>query len=100
MSQTHTETHAKPQHGEDKKHGDPLDSAMTEADAHSNPDRPVDPVPAPEQSTHSHSHAAHLKDANTKEDNYVTGVREGANPNTLRQPPSFQERAGRATKGS
>ena len=100
MSQTHTEPHAKLQHGDDKKHGDPLDSAMKDTDVHDDAGTSVGPVPTSEHGTHAHSHAAHLAETDTKEASYEAGVRGGANPNTLRQPPSYQERAGRATKGS
>ena len=94
MSQSHTE-HAQPQHGEVKKHGDPLDTEITHPDIQN-----TDPVPTPDPEAHSHSHAAHLADTNQKEDAYEDSVRAGSNPNVLRQPPSHQERAGRATKGS
>ena len=99
MSQTHTE-HAHLQHGDDKKHGDALESAMKDADTHNTEGAAADPVPTPDKGAHSHSHAAHLADTDTREASYEAGVREGANPNTLRQPPPYQERAGRATKGS
>lgn len=99
MSQTHIE-HAHEQHGEDKKHGDALESAMKDADTRNVEGAAADPVPVPDQGTHAHSHAAHLADSKAGEDGYEASVRQGANPNILRQPPSYQERAGRATKGS
>ena len=98
MSQTHTETHAKPQHGDDKKHGDVLESAMKDADTHNVEGAAADPVPVPDHGSHSHSHAAHLRDGEHAETKPQGNLRQGSNPGALRQPPMTVDRIGKRTK--
>lgn len=95
MSQTHTEK-AK---GEFKKHGDILESAIKEFDAHAVDPEGVDPVPPPDTGGHPHSPAAHL-DTDAKPHTKPAGdLRQGAAPGALREPPQEVSRIGKEHRG-
>ena len=56
----------------------------------------ADPIPAPEQGGHAHSHAAHLEtpgDVNSKPAG--NNLHEGVTPGALRQPASIAQRNGK-----
>lgn len=89
--------HAKPEPEEFKKHGDLLE-AIKESDARSE-NKPVDPIPAPENGGHARSAAAHLGNthADTHEKNAYKNP--GSHPTALREPPQEISRIGKQHRG-
>ncbi len=61
----HSKSHAEKQHGEEKLHGDPLDTAVSSAGEHESQQATArqSAIPAPEDGGHARSHAAHLGNA-------------------------------------
>ena len=81
-----------------KKHGDVLEEAMHDADRHNVEGQKADPVPMPDNGSHSHSQAAHLGSAHgsTKP---AGNLRQGASPGQLREPPQDISRVGKQHRG-
>ncbi len=92
-----SQTKAHPEHESGKKHGDALETAMHEADAHTIEGAKVDPVPPAEHGGHAHSAAAHLEGGkpNTKP---AGNLRQGSHPEQLREPPVVVQKAGKQHK--
>ena len=58
-------------------------------------DPSTDPIPAPEQGPHAHSHAAHLETDASEHVKPAGNLRQGAAPSALRQPPEVMTRVGK-----
>ena len=84
------------QNQQQKRHGDIMERAIEEADMHaSGGARNVDPVPAPDNGSHSHSHAAHLG-GNVQEHTRTPGnLPTGPASQELREPPMDINRIGK-----
>lgn len=78
-----------------KKHGDPLDSAMQDADRHNVEGDAADPVPPAEDGGHSHSAAAHLEIGGKAHTKPAGNLRQGSHPGALREPPMVVQRVGK-----
>ena len=89
---------AKPQHGEEKKHGDALQQAMKDFDRGAE-GREADPVPMPDSGGHSHSHAAHLSGGEPDTKRRLPDLRRSPAPGALRQPPAVVQRIGKQHRG-
>lgn len=100
MSQTHTDPGGKGL----KRHGNPLDSAISGAPIEKpkspSPDfEPSAAVPPAEEGGHSHSAAAHLHIAGKPHTKPEGVLRNGAPPDAIRQPPSIVQRVGKGRRG-
>ena len=58
-------------------------------------DSVAEPIPAPEQDSHAHSHAAHLHTDASEHTKPAGNMRQGAAPGALRQPPEVMTRIGK-----
>lgn len=94
-----SQTHAKPQNEEQKKHGDALNQAMDDFDRHGTEDGKADPVPPADQSQHAHSHAAHLGEVDEDTKRRFPDLRTSPAPGALRQPPMEPQRIGKDHRG-
>lgn len=90
--------HAHEQKEEMKKHGDTLERALKEVDAHTTAasgNKDIDPVPTPDDGGHAHSHAAHLGAHVNDHTKPAGNLRQGASPGELREPPQEVSRIGK-----
>lgn len=94
--------HAHEQHGEEKKHGDIMESALKDAERHQQGGADVDPVPPADKGGHSHSAAAHLKSNDHLHNNALQGGHSHVpmtQVNAQKQPPQEQSRSGKQHRG-
>jgi hypothetical protein len=81
---------------EQKKHGDTMGRAFEGSDKHKSVgNRDIDPVPAPENGSHSHSHAAHLGEHVQEHTKTAGNLRNGPASDELREPPMEVDRLGK-----
>lgn len=96
--------HANPERESAKKHGDALEAAMHEEDAHTlekqHPDdEHMDAVPPAETGGHARSAAAHLKGGGQEHTKPEGNLRQGSHPGALREPPMVVQRVGKQHRG-
>jgi hypothetical protein len=98
-----SKSHAKLEREPAKKHGDTLDAAMHEEDAHAlqkqHPESHADAVPPAEHGAHAHSAAAHLEVSGSEHTKPEGNLRHGSQPGALRQPPMVVQRVGKQHRG-
>ena len=87
MSQTHAHPDKHAKHS-------PTEKAMQEVDSHV-PGAEGDPIPAPDEGSHSRSHAAHLDAGGDTHTKPAGNLRQGSAPGALRQPPQEISRVGK-----
>lgn len=86
-----SQTHAHPEKKHDEKHNHAGETIEQQAA----PAVEADPVPAPEDGGHAHSHAAHLDESATPHTKPAGNLRQGSAPGALREPPMEVSRAGK-----
>lgn len=95
--------HSNPERESAKKHGDALEAAMHEEDAHTlenqHPEQRRDAVPPAETGGHAHSAAAHLKTGGAEHTKPEGNLRQGSHPGALREPPMVVQRVGKQHRG-
>lgn len=81
---------------EQKKHGDPMAGALDEHRKQTPAsERKDDPIPAPENGSHAHSHAAHLGDHVQDHTKPEGNLHPETPPSELREPPMLTNRVGK-----
>ncbi len=79
---------------DNKPHSDITERAIADLDRH-NIAMEIDPVPMPDNGSHSHSHAAHLGEHTKGNTKPAGNLRQGAAPGSLREPPMVVSRIGK-----